>query len=209
MQRLSIIVDNFHPDPDSVRRRALNMEFVRDEDFVGWRTQRYQPTGIKKLIEQRMRCRIKRWEDDKTGNEHYSGAFFSGFDTGSYAQKIWVHYDVPISWVTLLIYMTPAAPPDAGISMWQHRATGLIACPTQHDAARLKVPVGKLKEILARDADRSNRWREIDRIGNVYNRAVMFTSGLLHSASAHFGSDKFNGRIFQAFRFSIDERSDL
>lgn len=117
MQRFSIMIDGFHPRPDSARRRALDMDFVRDEDLMGWRTERYHPAGIKELVERRMRCRIKHWEDDSSGNEHYSGAFFSGFKTERYAEKIWVHYDVPISWVTLLIYLTPDAPPEAGLSM--------------------------------------------------------------------------------------------
>jgi hypothetical protein len=104
----------------------------------------------------------------------------------------------------LLIYLTPNAPYDAGTILWQHRKTGLIASPTRKDAERLGISVEELDEILTKDGKNRSRWKEIDRLGNVYNRAVMFPSGLLHSAAKHFGSNRFNGRLYQSFHFPMD-----
>jgi hypothetical protein len=101
----------------------------------------------------------------------------------------------------LLIYLTPNAPYDAGTSLWQHRESGLIAMPTKRDADRLGRTVAELKDALLNDSERPKRWIEIDRIGNVFNRAVMFPGALLHSATRHFGSNRFNGRLYQAFHF--------
>src|SRR5947208_3525951 len=82
--------------------------------------------------------------------------------------------DQPLRWAMFLIYLTPGAPYDAGTSLWQHRKTGLTSRPTGRDAARLGTTVDELARILERDSRTKSRWVEIDRVGNVFNRAVMF-----------------------------------
>lgn len=200
---LTTIIDNFYSEPDAVRKHGLAMSLSWDEELMAWRTQRYCPRGIRKRIETVTNCSIRNWEDETVRVSYRNGAFFTGFSEGKYAQVPSVHYDIPKGWMTLLIYLTPNAPSDAGISMWQHRETGLTAGPTQQDAKRLKLSLSELSDILAKDSENPRRWKEIDRIGNIYNRAVMFTSGRLHSASRHFGKNQLTGRVFQAFRFSI------
>jgi hypothetical protein len=103
----------------------------------------------------------------------------------------------------LLIYLTPGARYDCGTSLWQHRKTGLVAKPTRRDAERLGASIAELEDLLQRDCRQYRRWTEIDRVGNVYNRAVMFPSGLFHSATAHFGTNRHYGRLYQAFHFPI------
>src|SRR5258708_4539159 len=103
----------------------------------------------------------------------------------------------------LLVYLTPNAPKDAGTSFWEHRKTGLGNRPTKDDAGRLGIPLKDLKLILENESQIRSRWREIDRVSNFYNRAVMFPSGLFHSASRHFGSNFLNGRLYQSFHFPI------
>ena len=47
-------------------------------------------------------------------------------------------------------------------------------------------------------------FHEIDRVGNVFNRAVMFPGGFYHSATRHFGSGLRDGRIYQSFHFPVE-----
>ncbi|HYY55947.1 MAG TPA: DUF6445 family protein [Pyrinomonadaceae bacterium] len=204
IKRFIQVVDDFYPRPDKVRQKALEMSYEEPEDYVGWRTKAYQPAGIKELIERKFRLRIKYWEDDLEAIEACNGVFFSAFSKGTRAETVGIHFDTPASWVMLLIYLTPGAPCEAGTSLWQHRRTGLIARPAKRDAERLGISVEKLHEIIERDGRTRSRWTETDRVGNVYNRAVIFPSGLLHSASGHFGSNRFNGRLYQSFHFSLD-----
>ncbi len=207
MKRFLMVIDDFYPDPDRIRSRALSMTYTEPENFTGWRTRAYQPRGIRQRIEKRFRLRIKYWEEDLDAIESCNGVIFSSFSTGGHAERVGVHYDVPSHWVMFLIYLTPRAPFDAGTSLWQHRATGLLARPTRKDSERLGVPVKKLEETLERDLHDRKRWREVDRVGNVYNRAVMFPGGFLHSASMHFGSSLKTGRIYQSFHFPVDFES--
>lgn len=202
-KRFIHVVENFYPRPERIRRRALEMSYSEPEGVTGWRTRAYHPHKIKKLVEQKFRIRIAYWERDLEAIEACNGVFFSAFAHGGRAETAAVHSDEPPSWMMLLVYLTPGAPYECGTSLWQHRATGLIAEPTKKDAERLGATVGELKAKLLRDSQIRSRWIEIDRIGNVFNRAVMFPGGLLHSATKHFGSNRYNGRLYQSFHFPL------
>jgi hypothetical protein len=206
MKRYIMVVDDFYANPDAIRRKALRLTFKEPHGFTGWRTRAHQPKNIKRRIEGKFRLEIPFWESDPDAIESCNGVFFSSYSAGTHAETVGVHFDWPITWVMFLIYLTPGAPHDAGTSLWQHRATGLTAKPTLKDAARLGTTQEKLLAMLRRDLHNRRRWIEIDRVGNVYNRAVMFPGGLLHSASRHFGSNTENGRIYQSFHFPVKFR---
>jgi len=203
MKRFIRVVDNFYSDPLALRKRALAMSYSHPENITGWRTRGYQPRGIKERIERMFNVRIPVWDDDLDAIGSSTGVFFTSYSAGDHAERVGIHYDEPVNWVMLVIYLTPGAPYDSGTSLWQHRKTGLTAKPTKRDADRLGVPLDKLLAIIERDSKTRDRWREIDRVGNVFNRAVMFPGGALHSASRHFGSSFENGRIYQAFAFPV------
>lgn len=209
MKRYMMVVDNFYPDPDMIRRQALSMTYTEPNHFTGWRTRAYQPRGIKGRIEKTFRLRIPYWEEDLEAIESCNGVFFSSFSAGTQAERVGVHYDWPVEWVMFLIYLTPNAPYDAGTSPWQHRATSLIRKPTVKDARRLGKTLAEMETILKRDLHLRQRWIEIDRVGNVYNRAVMFPGGFLHCASRHFGSNLKTGRIYQSFHFPVKFETGL
>ena len=198
-----MVMDDFYTNPDMIRQKALSMAYSEPENFTGWRTRAYHPKGIKERIEHTFRIRIKYWEEGLNEIEIGNGVFFLSHSSGPCAEAVCIHYDHPANWATLLIYFTPNAPLDAGTSIWRHRETGLISKPTKRDVERLGISIQRLSEILEKDQSNPRRWREIDRVGNVYNRAVMFPAGLFHSATRHFGNSKAQGRIYQSFHFSL------
>src|SRR5438046_6271298 len=204
MKRFLIAVDGFYADPDGIRRRALAMTYSHPEHVTGWRTRCYQPRGIKERIERMFSVRIPYWEADLDAIEACNGVFFQSYDRGGHAETVGIHYDEPLRWAMFLIYLTPGAPYDAGTSLWQHRKTALTSRPTGRDAARLGTTVDELARILERDSRTKSRWIEIDRVGNVFNRAVMFPGGFYHSATRHFGSSLRDGRIYQSFHFPVE-----
>ena len=197
------VVDGFYPSPDKIRQRALTMDYFEPATFTGWRTLAYQPRGISDLIETRFRVEIDYWVDELTDINASNGVFFSAFAKGPRAERVGVHFDRPMSWLTLVIYLTPDAPFDAGTSLWRHRKTGLTSKPIKRDAILRGTTVDELDRRLDRDRSILNRWEEIDRIGNVYNRAAMFCGGFFHSATRHFGSNRHNGRLYQSFHFPV------
>ena len=196
------IVDRFYSNPDDVRKQALAMKYSEPEYVTGWRTQVWQLRGIKRRIENTFRVRIEYWDDSKA-IEGANGVFFTAFARGDRAERVKVHFDEPPDWMSLLVYLTPDAPSDCGTSFWQHRETGLTAKPTRRDALRLGLSFEDLKQMIENDGWTRKSWIEIDRIGNVYNRALMFPAGLFHSATHHFGHNLRDGRLYQSFHFPI------
>lgn len=195
------VVDQFYANPEDIRDQALSMKYSEPEEVIGWRSHVWQPRGIKSLIQKTFRIQIDYWESDSESIQGGNGVFFTAFSKGQHAERVKVHFDEPPDWMSLIVYLSPNAPRDSGTSFWQHRETGLIAKPTKRDAARLGVKVEELKLLVERDGWRRKSWIEIDRIGNVYNRAVMFRAGLFHSATHHFGNNLSNGRLYHSFHF--------
>ena len=49
------------------------------------------------------------------------------------------------------------------------------------------------------------KWEMIDRIGNVYNRLIMYRGDLFHVSLDYFGKDIQDGRLFQTFFFNTEK----
>jgi hypothetical protein len=43
------------------------------------------------------------------------------------------------------------------------------------------------------------KWELVDRIGNVYNRLILYRSDIYHTSLDYFGKDIQDGRLFQVF----------
>lgn len=199
------VAEDFYPRPDLIRKEALLREFHQPVAITGWRTKPFFPSGIRRRIEARFGVRIRDWHDDPEDTEFANGVFFSAFSHGERSEHPTVHADEPPDWITLLVYLNPRAPLNAGTSFWRHRETGLTSWPNAADARRLGRPVNRLRDQLERDAGDRRLWTKTDSASNVYNRAVAYPGGMLHSASRHFGSNLENGRLYQLFHFSIRE----
>jgi hypothetical protein len=205
VKRFLLVRDNFYDNPDEVRRIAQSMEFKTNEDFTGLMTdQVYHPRDIRRRLEKILGVRISRWDSDPSeGN----GVFYGGFSAGKNREVPGVHSDEPYTDITVVVYLTPGIPPAYGTSLWQHGRTGLVNAPTAADARRLKTTLGRLRERLERESTDRSRWVEIDRAGYRYNRMVAYASGMLHSATRHYGADLKRGRIYQTFRIGVDWRT--
>ena len=196
-----IVVHDFYSRPFDVRRVALRRKLTQCDDITGWRTRPYHPRGIRLLIERKFNATITYWNDDLDDLSFANGVFFSALASGPLAERVGVHADMPVNEMVLLVYLTPNAPLDSGTSFWRHRRTGLTSWPTERDAKRLGTTRRALGERLERDSKVLNRWEEIDRVGNVFNRALLFQGGVLHSATRHFGCTIGQGRLYQMFHF--------
>ena len=200
-----VVRDDFYPDPDAVRRIAQSMKYYEPPGITGFRTDEvYHKRGMRRRLELILGTQITRWDDDP---EEGNGIFYHGFSSGARKEIPGVHYDDPEDDITVLIYLTPGLAPEYGTSLWQHKSTGLTRAPTQADARRLGITLTSLRERLERDSENRRRWIEVDRAGHKYNRMVAYASGMLHSASRHFGSSLATGRLYQTFRLGVDWRS--
>jgi len=201
LRRFLLVRDDFYPDPDEVRRIARAMKYELVEGITGYMTSDvYHPRGVRERLERVLGVKITRWDDDP---EDGNGIFYQAFSRGSQKEVPGVHSDEPYEDITVLIYLTPGLPADCGTSLWQHRATGLLNAPTQRDARRLKTTLTALRNRLERDSENRQKWIEIDRAGYRFNRMVAYASGMLHSATRHYGASLGDGRIYQTYRIGV------
>jgi hypothetical protein len=201
-KRFVVVRDDFYGDPLVVYRAALTADYYEPEGYTGFHSRNvYHEPGIRRRIEQLLGVKITRWDADP---HECNGVFYQGFARGERKETPGVHSDTPFDDITLVIYLTPGLPADCGTSLWQHKRTGLCEPPTVSDARRLKCKLSALRDELERDSKNRARWIETDRLGYRFNRMVAYPSGLLHSATNHYGSSMADGRLFQTFRIGVD-----
>jgi Family of unknown function (DUF6445) len=198
------VAEEVVPNPDELRRIALDGTFYHPEDLTGWRMPPLRIAGIQRRLEHLFGVKIKRWHG---GAE--TCTLFLAFQRGRRREQVGIHSDTPLHAVTLVTYLNPTAPEGTGTSLWRHRKTGLTRFPTLREARALGFRGGRGG--LDRWADRTlwadqfdmRRWQEVVRVENVYNRGIMYRGGLFHSATRHFGDSPENGRIYALFQFEI------
>lgn len=180
-----LVIDNFLEDPGSVRDVALQQPFVKMHS-AGLRTEAsfLHLAAYKDAFERLLNRPLWNW-DDNAANGRFQCCFASDSvpyhsDSQSYAG---------------VLFLTPNAPPSAGLSFFRGRLSGLRRRST--DAEKMMLTFGGGAEF-----DRS-RWEELDRIANFYNRLVLFDAHLAHGASAYFGDRLNNARLFQNFFFNV------
>jgi Family of unknown function (DUF6445) len=181
-----IVVDDFLQDPDAVRRLALAQPFVKTHS-AGVRTEQQflHVAPYREEFERLLGRRLTNWDDNSA-----NGRFQCCFATDA------IPYHSDSQSRAGVLFLTPDAPVEAGLSLFRGRLSGL----------RRRSPDARLMELTfggGAEFDRS-RWEEVDRIGNVYNRLVLFDAHLAHGATAYFGSDVTNGRLFQNFFFNLE-----
>lgn len=200
--RFLVARDGFYRDPDQVYRSALAATYHEPVDAIGWRsTAVHHEPGVRARLQRILGLRITRWDTDPAeGN----GVFYLGLSRGGRKEVPGVHFDYPRDDVTVVVYLTPGLADDCGTSLWRHRATGLTDEPTPADARRLGRSRAELLALLLRDSRHRRRWIETDRVGYRANRLVAYPSGVLHSATRHYGATAGDGRVYQTFRVGVD-----
>ena len=176
MQVETLVVDNFYDDPTAIRNYALSLPFdVEGQYFPGYRTQPYLNDEAKTKLANLLRPisgEVTSWNNDRS-----TGAF----QVASEGNNGWVHYDVDCDWAAVC-YLTPNPPVDSGTSMYRHKEyLDRYMLNTMYD------PYNK------------DIWEEVDRIGNVFNRLVLYRSNLFHKSTGYFGKTFNDSRLFQVF----------
>lgn len=175
-----VIAENFYNDPDDVRRFALSQSFDVKGNYPGARTQPFMNDSVKAAISALVAA------SGQVTNWHEECGFTGAFQLCTAQDRTWIHADSFNTWAGVC-YLTPDAPLSGGTSLYRHKATG----------HREKV-----------DSDYESydytKWDEVDRIGNVYNRIILYRGNLFHASVDYFGSTYEDGRLFQTFFFDTE-----
>ena len=148
-----------------------------------------------------------------------------------------VHRDFPTYRYSALLYLTPNSPPGLGTSTWRHRDSGIYGWPTDDEARLARLPpsarrkwsekketenkgegdgkedermtAGDLTNWMVEDGVyNEERFEEIDRVGNRFNRLLVFNSRLNHRSSSLGGAGSVpdDARLFLVMFFNTQDK---
>lgn len=180
-----IVIDDFYNNPDDVRNFALSQEFSVRGNYPGLRTKSFLNDSHKDIINSLVSYAgggVTDWFLDENG-EGYSGSF----QICTSMDRTWIHSDYNNMWAGVC-YLTPNAPIDGGTALYIHKETG----------ERFSID----KKDHGEDSYDITKWGVVDKIGNIYNRLILYPGNLYHSSINYFGNDLSSGRLFQTFFFN-------
>jgi hypothetical protein len=180
-----LIVDDFYDNPDDVRNFALSQEFSVRGNYPGMRTKSFLSDSVKEVINALVSHAaggVTDWLLDENG-DGYTGAF----QICTAEDRTWIHSDYNNMWAGVC-YLTPDAPISGGTALYMHKKT------------KERSSIGSMDH--GEDARDYTKWEVVDRIGNIYNRLILYPGKLYHASVDYFGKDLHSGRLFQTFFFN-------
>ena len=189
-----LVIDNFYSDPNKIREFVLKQEFKIRGNYPGQRTLSFDSENIKKTIQEYIypfAGKITKFPINQT-EKNYNGAF--QYTTSR--DRSWIHNDGWNDWAAVL-YLTPDAPVTSGTGFYKYE-----------DGTRYSTEVDEdLKKDIGNHSQDITKWTLVDKVGNVFNRMVIFNSKQYHCSLDYFGTNKENGRLFQVFFFSTENKN--
>jgi hypothetical protein len=88
----------------------------------------------------------------------------------------------------------------AGTGIYRHKATGW----QHYDYKRENEPGYKESGPPGDEMQDYTKWELVDRIGNVFNRLIMYRADNYHVSLDYFGKNMYDGRLFQVFFFNTE-----
>jgi hypothetical protein len=187
-----VVIDGFYEKPDEIRSLALAQRYSPSQYHKGKRTrEQFLFPGLKERFEGALQRKIVNWE-----NHAMNGVF----QTCIAGDPLVIHSDIQTH--AAVIYLTPDADPSTGTSFYRSKAYPLDRVPDEASSAAYGKTAGEIEHAMyyGKLFD-FTAWTRIDQVGNVYNRLVLWNGKKVHSASAYFGHELANSRLFQIFFF--------
>jgi hypothetical protein len=178
-----VVVEDFLNNPHEHREYALGLDYEKKGSY-GVRSAPHQYPEYREAFEKILQRRIVGWHSDINGCYQWCDKH----------QDIVYHVDLQ-SYAAVL-FLTPDAPVASGTSFWKSKHTGQRI----HHGNQTGLTFGPNGEHL-KDPD---QWELVDRVGNAFNRLVIWYGQYIHSATEYFGEDVHDSRLFQIFFFDCE-----
>jgi len=182
-----IVVENFYDNPMEVRKFALQQTYSEESYYPGKRTRSFACEEHKERFQKILEPFIKKITnfpfDTDNGKFQYATA----------QDHSWVHYDNEDTNWAGIIYLTPDAPVESGTAFYQYNDGTINAVESE-----------LMKSNFKQYSKDMTKWKIVDKVGNVFNRLILFDSSRYHTAVDYFGKDKYDGRLYQVFFFSTE-----
>jgi len=182
-----IVIDNFYNNPNEVRNYILTQDFKVTGNYPGKRTKSHATDSLKDIIQKYVEPFGGKITQFPMLEDSYNGSF--QYTTSR--ERSWIHVDAYNNWGGVL-YLTPNAPSNSGTGFYKFK-----------DGSMYEEP-GSVSHSTKYNQD-VTKWELVDRVGNIFNRLVLFNSKRFHVSMDYFGVDKHDGRLFQVFFFSTEK----
>ena len=192
-----MIIDNFYTNALETRNYILTQEFKVRGNYPGQRTTSRANNHLKEMIQgyiQHFAGKITVWRMPAKGDNN-SSIYNGAFQYTTSRDRTWIHNDGWNNWAGVL-YLTPNAPVNSGTGIYRFK-----------DGTRNvdEAEARGNKKIIDEHSQDYTKWELVDKVGNVFNRLVLFNSKQYHASMDYFGTNKENGRLFQVFFFSTEK----
>ena len=189
-----IVVDNFYNNALETRKYVLTQEFAVRGNFPGQRTRSYDTQELKDIIQRYVEPFSGKITVFPMPTDDNTNIYNGSFQYTVARDRSWIHTDKWNNWAGVL-FLTPNAPLSAGTAFYKF-----------HDGSRTQADTDLLKnqDEIDRCTQDFTKWELVDRVGNVFNRLVLFNANQYHMSMDYFGDTKENGRLFQVFFFSTE-----
>jgi hypothetical protein len=118
-------------------------------------------------------------------NWHEDSGYTGAFQLATAQDRTWIHADYYNKWAAVC-YLTPDAPHTGGTGLYRHKQSG------------------EFRRIVEdHEGYDYTKWDLFDKIGNKYNRLIIYRGDLFHASIDYFGDNYQNGRLFQTFFFDV------
>jgi len=177
-----VVVEKFLNNPLEHREFALGLEYEKEGSYGVRSKQAYAYPEYREAFQSILQRQIVTWEGGVNGCYQWCDRH----------QDIVYHADA--QQYAGIIFLTPGAPLNSGTSFWRSRNSGERVARGNSQPHTFGPRGEHLKD--------GSQWELVDRVGNVFNRLVLFYGKYIHSASHYFGDDIHDSRLFQVFFFN-------
>lgn len=172
----ALIIDNFLPYPNVVREWALNQEFIDCEQTT-------KISGIKNT-----------WPGLRSNTVNELDSNYADIVLSRIAHIARVDFGVPAN---LQIASSFQLTTEKDGNSWIHKDDDSLVAGLLYLTPNAPIDSGT---ILYSEPPH----KEIDIIGNVYNRLIMYRSDIYHKSNKYFGTGLRDGRLTQVFFVKVN-----
>tara|TARA_A200000159_G_scaffold156981_1_gene172505 strand:+ start:418 stop:1092 length:675 start_codon:yes stop_codon:yes gene_type:complete len=212
-----VIEDDFYPNPDEVRKSALEMFFYPGQKgnknmFAGQRTLGSFSTQNRLYCKNRLEKLINR-QIVQFPTNNSNASFTLGKEVNIQGKKYdnWVHMDkgnhekkrgseLNSQMFAAVCYLSPDAPRGHGTALFRSNKNNSNWVTPEYSYNKTKGFRGEWKH------REDEEWDLHTYVDNIYNRIVVYPATYWHAPyNAGFGYDKYSGRLIQIFFFYAEK----
>lgn len=175
-------IDNIYENPEEVREYALIQSYESHIYHPGVRT---KSISIQPELYTCIENVFLSYDLKITGIDNY-------FQYNTADETTWIHHDNQNykgeNTYAGIIYLTPNAPILGGTAMYKY---------IDGNMDRLDTELLQNKENLTANCKDSSKWMKTTRLGNIFNRLIIYNSSNYHSSMEYFGNNIQDARLMQ------------